>query len=217
MRLVDCYFELFYYTLFINSLNFSQLTYNNVIKHYNDLFSRSLMTARNAGFSQGEWGKGLFAVSAWIDETILCSGWSGRNQWQRYPLQMCFFKTTMAGEEFFSRLFRLGSHEKNTLEVYYFCLALGFKGQYFDPKYAGKLKELKQAIMSKFSVKDKLTFSKVFFPEAYSETYLTRKGKKGPFGLSLITLLLSILPPIVFFVLLYVFKNSLMNMIIQYL
>ena len=217
MRLVDCYFELFYYTLFINSLNFSQLTYKNVIKHYKDLFSRSLMTARKAGFSQGEWGKGLFAVCAWIDETILCSGWSGKDQWQRYPLQLFFFKTTMAGEEFFSRLAGLEAREKSIMEVYFFCLALDFKGRYFDPKYAGKLNELKQAIMSQFTGKSKLAFSKVFFPEAYSTTSLTGKGIKGPFGFSLITLLIGILPPIAFIILLYIFKNSLAGMIIRFL
>ena len=123
----------------------------------------------------------------------------------------------MAGEEFFSRLAGLGSGEKNVIEVFYFCLSLGFKGRYFDPKYAGKLNELKQAIMSQFSGKGKLAFPKVFFPEAYSTAPLAVKGMKGPFGFSLITLAIALVPPITFIVLLYIFKNSLAGMITRFL
>ena len=218
MRLVDCFFELFYYTLFIKSLDFSQLTYKNVIKHYKDLFSRSLQTAKKAGFSQNTWGKGLFAVCAWIDEYILISSWSERAKWQRYPLQLFFFKTTNAGEDFFTRLEGLGPDEKSIREVYEYCLALGFKGRYYDSGTSGKLGEIKQANLRKFTENYKLVFPDITFPEAYALPGTERKkGRlKGPWGLSLVTIALGTLPLILFAVLFYIFRNSLAGVVMHY-
>jgi len=217
MRLVDCFYELFYYTLFLKGLNFSQFTYGKVIDHYKSLFKRSLSTARKEGFSQDEWGKGFFAVSAWIDETILCSGWSGRSQWERYPLQLYFFKTTMAGEEFYSRLAKLRNHEKSIMEVYFYCLALGFKGRFFPSKYAGKLNSLKKAVLKQFFNKENLAFPRVLFPEGYSLSHQSKKRMLHPFSLSPVTLVLGLLPPALFFALFVSFKNTLTALISRYL
>ncbi|MCD6308066.1 MAG: DotU family type IV/VI secretion system protein [Candidatus Latescibacteria bacterium] len=216
MRLVDCFYELFYYTLFLKGLNFSQFTYSKVADHYKNLFKRSLITARKEGFSQDEWGKGFFAVCAWIDETILCSGWSGRSQWERYPLQLYFYKTTMAGEEFYSRLSKLGNHEKSIMEVYFYCLALGFKGRFFPSKYAGKLNSLKKALMKQFFTKEDPAFPGVLFPEGYSLSRQSKKGMHTLFGIPPYTLMLGILPPALFFALFVYFKNTLAALVSRF-
>jgi type IV/VI secretion system ImpK/VasF family protein len=69
---------------------------------------------------------------AWADETILKhSTWKHHHEWNALPLQLEYFQTRNAGEEFFERLERLRAEQKAVREVYYICLGLGFSGQYF--------------------------------------------------------------------------------------
>jgi type VI secretion system protein ImpK len=63
-----------------------------------------------------------------IDETILETGWQQKNEWIKNSLQKQFFNTTSAGTQFFTRIEKLGSEDKDILEVYDYCLASGFKG-----------------------------------------------------------------------------------------
>ena len=73
-----------------------------------------------------------FAVIAWADETILKhSTWKHHAEWNALPLQLEYFQTRNAGEEFFERLERLRPEQKAIREVYYLCLGLGFSGRYF--------------------------------------------------------------------------------------
>ena len=72
-----------------------------------------------------------FAVIAFIDEVLASTRWAGQSAWKENPLQLTYFKRFDAGSEFFNRLKVLKEHAaSNTevLEVYYLCLALGFKG-----------------------------------------------------------------------------------------
>lgn len=98
-----------------------------------DLLSSVEREARQAGAAPSEIEEARFAVVAFIDETVLSSQWPSRDYWVAKPLQLEFFDRFDAGEEFFARLQRLleqpGSHAE-LLEVYYLCLALGFKGQH---------------------------------------------------------------------------------------
>ena len=217
MRLVDCFFELFYYTLFIKSMDFSQLTYKNVIKHYNDLFQRSLKTAQKAGFSQQEWGKGLFPVCSWIDEYVHFSDWPEKHKWQQNPLQLFFFKTSNAGKEFFLRIDRLGPDDNNVREVYDYCLALGFKGCYFDSESSGKLQEIIRTNLKHFTDNHTLSFPKKCFPDAYSLSDSPKSTLSSPWGISIITILLSAAPVILFVVLFVLYKNSLADIVLKFI
>lgn len=99
----------------------------------------------------------LFAVCAFVDEAVLASGWPGRAEWLRQPLQRQRFGTANAGEEFYARLASLceragtslplpeelsgepagdsgGSRLREVLEVYAACLTMGFTGRYYDEK-----------------------------------------------------------------------------------
>lgn len=74
-----------------------------------------------------------FALAAFIDETLVSSEWSQKDYWVAKPLQLELFDRNDAGEEFFTRLERLRGNparHAELLEVYYLCLALGFKGRY---------------------------------------------------------------------------------------
>lgn len=77
--------------------------------------------------------KAKFAVVAFLDETILSSTWVHKDQWMNTPLQLELYDRYDAGEVFFDRLRTFLDESQRyaeVLEVYYLCMALGFKGQY---------------------------------------------------------------------------------------
>jgi type VI secretion system protein ImpK len=71
-----------------------------------------------------------FALVAWADEMVLKSSWSGRDDWQREPLQVQLFRTNKAGNEFYDHLAQLRPDQTAAREIYFLCLLLGFEGQY---------------------------------------------------------------------------------------
>lgn len=74
-----------------------------------------------------------YAYCAVLDEAMLGSHCSFRDVWERRPLQLTMFGDQLAGENFFARLEQLraqGAARLQSLEVYYFCLLLGFEGKY---------------------------------------------------------------------------------------
>jgi type VI secretion system protein ImpK len=97
------------------------------------LLDQAERDARNAGCTSEDVDAATFALVAFIDETILSSDWSQKGQWLSRPLQLQRFSRYDAGEYFFERLDMLrsgGGVRAEALEVYYLCMALGFKGQY---------------------------------------------------------------------------------------
>ena len=89
--------------------------------------------AQDAGYDRDDTREATFAVVAFLDETIQGSAWGDREQWLAQPLQLELYDRNDAGEEFFTRLDALRgavSERADVLEVYYLCLALGFRGRY---------------------------------------------------------------------------------------
>lgn len=209
MRLVEYFFELFYYTTFLKSLDFSQLPYENVAKRYKQLLSASLQSAKKAGRQEREWGMGLFPVCAWIDETVLSSDWEEKDKWLRNPLQLVFFKTMNAGEEFFSRLDGIDPSAREVREVYDYCLTLGFRGRYFHPNDADELGEVVRANLHCITGSGGVTFPGIFFPEAYPEPPEGRGRRPRLMPFSWMTLAGIVLPVVVFAVLYYLFRGNL--------
>jgi len=86
-----------------------------------------------AGYSAQQLEDARFALAAFADETVLAGGSPMRQEWERYPLQLEYFKEAFAGTKFFDRLERLlkqPEQQADVIEVYYLCLVLGFKGKY---------------------------------------------------------------------------------------
>lgn len=74
-----------------------------------------------------------YALSAYLDETILTSKAAIRDEWELYPLQLRYFGEHLAGETFFTRLEELRLQpDRNVavIEVFHLCLLLGFQGKY---------------------------------------------------------------------------------------
>ncbi len=103
--------------------------------HVKQLLSRADGEARAAGYEDERVRIALYAVVAFLDESVLNSprpmfqGWAGR------PLQEEIFGDHMAGETFYRYLDDLlQQHDSaslaDTLEVFQLCLLLGFRGRY---------------------------------------------------------------------------------------
>jgi type VI secretion system protein ImpK len=91
--------------------------------------------ARRRGYTAEDIQLAIFAVVAFLDETILNLRWTAFADWPRQPMQEELFGHHIAGEVFFQNLQTLlgrnDSHEvADLLEVYQTCLLLGFAGRY---------------------------------------------------------------------------------------
>ena len=91
--------------------------------------------ARSRGYSAEDVKQVIFALVAFLDESVLSSRNPVFADWPRLPLQAELFGNQLAGEIFFQELQkalnRPDSHESSDLlEVYGLCLLLGFKGRY---------------------------------------------------------------------------------------
>ena len=98
-----------------------------------ELLNKIEHDAKEVGIDYEDIHMAIFALIAFLDETIIASQWNQKHDWLAKPLQLEFFNRFDAGEEFFVRLENLRQRPQyysSVLEVYYLCLALGFKGKY---------------------------------------------------------------------------------------
>ena len=91
--------------------------------------------ARRIGYAGDDVRYALFALIAFIDESVLNSPQPMFADWGRRPLQEEVFGGHTAGELFFQYLQQLLGRQDSedladVLEVYQLCLLLGFKGRY---------------------------------------------------------------------------------------
>jgi len=89
--------------------------------------------ARDAGYAEEDIRLAVYALIAFLDETIIASEWSQKEDWLANPLQLESYARFDAGEEFFVQLEKLRqrpSAHASVLKIYYLCMALGFKGKY---------------------------------------------------------------------------------------
>jgi type VI secretion system protein ImpK len=127
MRLPDCFVKLFVYVP--TGLD-SGVEYGAFRARVTDLIDEARSGARTLSSSDADFDSALFAVVAWIDETVMCSHWPAAEQWKRATLQMQLFRSSRAGVEFYSRLEALGPNQRPVREVYYMALACGFRGRF---------------------------------------------------------------------------------------
>ena len=100
-----------------------------------DLLAQLERGAASAGCDVEQRRDLKFALVAFLDETILspANDFPLRTDWEQNPLQLAHFNEHLAGVKFFEKLeLMLGDAEANldVIEVYYFCLLLGYKGKY---------------------------------------------------------------------------------------
>ena len=74
-----------------------------------------------------------FGLAAFVDETVLTANSAIRNEWERNPLQLKYFGEQLAGNKFFDKLESMLPQievTQDAVEIYYYCMLLGFKGRY---------------------------------------------------------------------------------------
>ncbi|HLA95157.1 MAG TPA: type IVB secretion system protein IcmH/DotU [Pyrinomonadaceae bacterium] len=74
-----------------------------------------------------------FALASFVDETVLTADFPLRHEWEKNPLQLQYFGEQLAGNKFFEKLESMLSQievTQDAVEIYYYCMLLGFKGRY---------------------------------------------------------------------------------------
>jgi len=217
MLLSDFFMELMAYTAQVSQGRTAAVfSYDEVRRKCDELAENSREQAIAAGFQEEEWREAFFAACAWMDETILCSGWPGRKQWEQSPYQVMHFQTMNAGEEFFLHLSNLAPEALPVREVYAYCLALGFKGRYFLPEDEKKLQEIARTNMILLRGGEEFFSTEKLFPEAYSGETGEVKRKRWRRGLSLFGAVVIVVSSLAVAALFSVYKALLMDAVNTY-
>lgn len=89
--------------------------------------------ALQAGYRLEHVQAARYALCSLLDETILNTPWGYNSLWTTQSLLVTFHKESWGGEKFFQILQNLimqpGTNQ-HLLELFYFCLSLGFEGKY---------------------------------------------------------------------------------------
>jgi type VI secretion system protein ImpK len=166
--LIHSFAEIFSYILKLRETQFQNAAYEQVLSRLREMVDRARAGALSFS-SPHHFELALFAVCAWIDETILCSNWSGKDSWKHHLLQQEYFKTHRAGEEFYEKLDTLTANDSEVAEIYYYCFSLGFSGRYYHTHDHAILVEkmnkcFKKAVIGHNESMDENLGNKVLFP-----------------------------------------------------
>jgi type VI secretion system protein ImpK len=104
-------------------------------EHIRHLLGIAEREALDAGYAGDDVRLALFAVVAFLDESVLNSANPMFAEWPRRPLQDELFGGNVGGEAFFQQvrqlLVRQDSEQlADLLEIYQLCMLLGFHGRY---------------------------------------------------------------------------------------
>jgi type VI secretion system protein ImpK len=193
----------------VDQLRVGDVEYETIASTYNRLIQTAQDAAKSAGIPKKQFDKVLFPVFAWIDETILDTGWAARADWVNNSLQKRFFNTTNAGNEFFQRLEKLKPDDRDLLEIYDYCLASGFKGRYFESYHQEELEGIRKNTCKLLWGQDVSELPEVLFPDAGDTLLLKRIKRKRWKGLSSFASVFVLLPILLFLALYYFFTGQL--------
>ena len=213
---VDCMTQLFAYTYYLSEqLNITGMEYTQVAQNYNRLILQTKECGKAAGISKKDFDKALFPVFAWIDETLLDTGWDQKQEWVANSLQKKYFNTTSAGAEFFIKLEKVKEEEKDILEVFNYCLVSGFKGSLYESYNEQKLNGIKLNTHKKLEGDEAGNYeiSNILFPEAGNIVLNKRLKRKRWKGYSSFASLFILLPILLFLTLFYFFNKQLLDII----
>ena len=103
--------------------------------HIKESLRTATQDALARGYTQEDVQLALYAVVAFIDESVMNCRQPVFADWPRLPLQEELFGGHVAGESFFDNLQRVLARTDfvqaaDLLEVFYLCLLLGYKGRY---------------------------------------------------------------------------------------
>ena len=214
--LLDGFLEFMAYTCaFLELAPAAQPGFSEVSGQYDLLLQRAEAFKAEAGFQDPAWSDALFAVCAWADERILCSGWAGRAAWLQAQLQRRRFQTTRGGELFFERLAALPPAAVQERTVFDYCLSLGFQGRYFEPEHQATLRSIQarnRALLPGPALDDP---GQELFPEAARSLVPDRPSRRLPLG-ALTYAVLFLAPPALFALVHWGFKAILEGLLMKF-
>lgn len=213
MRLVDCFVKPLAYTAYIVGTSEDRAPcFERISQDIRTLLAESEKLSVHAGFTSGEYSEARFAVCAWIDEAVLCSSLPERELWMGELLQRRLYGTTRAGEEFFEHLKNLNDAMLQVRDVYYHCLALGFKGRYFESDLDGELDQIKKQSLQLLQGNCSMLSAgnlMGFFPDSYPQNQIKRRQSLPRIALSSVTLFMILAPLIVVILTYFSYAHSL--------
>jgi type VI secretion system protein ImpK len=202
MHLTDCFMQLVAYVVYFQQNTAKQQPpFETVKADIKRLLSESEAYVKKGLFTPDDHDQARFVICAWVDEVILGSAWEHKHLWQREQLQRFYYNTTDAGEEVFERLNALGFHQQQVREVYYLCLALGFKGRFIhhgDEYLLEQLKTSNLKLLLGSSVGVPSLERAELFPEAYPSQSVAIAPQKRKFRFSIFTLAILAGPVLLF-------------------
>lgn len=214
MRLTDCFIDMIaFVAYFARRVAAGQPSFEKTQANILQLLSTSQALMNQGNFTPEDYDLARFAVVAWVDETIMNSEWNHRDRWQRELLQRKYYQAADAGEIFFERLNQLGPHQRDVREIYYLCLAMGFRGQYChegDEFLLDQLKNSNLKMLTGSSVGLPTFDREELFPEAYSAEAQATSAVKTRWRFSPFTLL-GLGFPAVLFISLFVIYSFILN------
>lgn len=212
MKNFNYYAELLSYTLYLTSRE-EEFSFDEISENYKKLISRSQELAEKNNFT--DWKEYFFPIAAFIYEQILCSNLKDKSKWVKNKLQKTFFNTDQAGEEFFQKLENIPDEQKDLRILYELCLALGFKGKYYDSITEGKLEDIKYSNLKKLTSNPNLSLPQSLFTSSYEKNTARQKRNFTPWkGNSWKTWIIIILPLIIL-IGLYLFYSYELNLLID--
>jgi type VI secretion system protein ImpK len=201
-----------YVVYFLKTSSKRQSPYDQVRAQILQLLAES--QKRSSDAMPEDYDQARFAICAWIDEAVMNSLWNERSAWQREPLQLKFYQTTNAGELFFERLNILGAHQNDVREVYYLCLAMGFKGRYGNAEDGFLLDQLKSSnlkVLTGASIGLHSLKKAELFPEAYPVDSQEKIPQKAAGRFNTLSILMAAFPVALFGVLYLIYSFVLGN------
>ncbi|HEY0846507.1 MAG TPA: type IVB secretion system protein IcmH/DotU [Noviherbaspirillum sp.] len=121
------------YLLFLLQSGNAPNSANEFNKRIEQFLAQFEKNARHLGKAPHAVADAKYAFCALMDEIVLSSDFSIREDWERAPLQLRMFGEHLAGDRFFDKLEMLRADPATNieaLEVFHTCLLLGFQGKY---------------------------------------------------------------------------------------
>jgi len=104
--------------------------FRSILLREMDAFVRKATTL---GFDQEAVSIARYALCATIDEAVMITPWGGLAGWAGQGMVLTFYQDLHAGEKFFLGLNKLAANpvaNMALLELFYTCIALGFRGRF---------------------------------------------------------------------------------------
>lgn len=81
--------------------------------------------------AETRWRLAKYALVSWIDEMLINHAWSGSKWWSNHVLEAKLFQSRLCSVRFYEFAQEAAAlSERDALQVFYYCVVLGFRGIY---------------------------------------------------------------------------------------